>query len=54
MRQHRMHSTGFLRSIGGTFGEVQVVAVFNRILVDLQAQNYDTGGFLNPHFSHGI
>lgn len=49
MRQHRMHSTGFLRSIGGAFGEVQVVAVFNRIFVDLQTQNYDTDGFLNKN-----
>jgi hypothetical protein len=47
MRQHRLHSTGFLRSIYGTFGEVQLVAVPNRVVVDLQTQNYDTGGFLN-------
>src|SRR5690242_416256 len=47
MRQHRLHSTGFLRSIDGTFGEVQIVAVANRVVVDLQARNYDTGGFLN-------
>jgi len=47
MRQHRLHSTGFLRSVGGTFGEVQIVAISNRVVVDLQTQNYDTAGFLN-------
>jgi hypothetical protein len=47
MHQQRIHNTGFLRSIGGTFGEVQIVAVSNRVVVDLQTQNYDTGGFLN-------
>jgi|SRR4051794_17446586 hypothetical protein len=47
MCQHRLHNTGFLRSIGGTFGEVQIVAIPGRVVVDLQTQNYDTTGSLN-------
>jgi|SRR4051794_20119872 hypothetical protein len=47
MYQQRIHNTGFLRSIGGSFGEVQVVAISNRIVINLQTRDYDTTGFLN-------
>jgi hypothetical protein len=47
MRQHGAASTAFLRSLADTFGVAQIVAVPNRIIVDLQTQNYDTAGLLN-------
>jgi hypothetical protein len=52
MRQHRLDSTSFLRSVGGTFGEAQVVALPSRVIIDLQTRNYDTIGHL--HHDHAL
>lgn len=52
MSQHRLNTTGFLRSLTGTFGEAQIVAASGRIVVDLETKNYDTAGFI--HKEHAL
>jgi len=47
MSQHRLHTTGFLRSLDGTFGEIQVVATGSRVVLDVTARNYDVAGYLH-------
>jgi hypothetical protein len=47
MPQHPIPSTGFLRSLDGTFGEAQIVALPSRVILDLQTRNYDTIGHLH-------
>ncbi len=51
MHQHHAGSTAFLRSLADTFGEVQIVAAPNRVVLDLQALNYDTAGFLHRDYA---
>ena len=51
MRRNQ-HNTCRLFSTGGTFGEIQVVATQENIVVDIQARNYDTAGHL--HREHAL
>ena len=51
MHQQHAGSTAFLRSLADTFGEVQIVAAPDRVVLDLQALNYDTAGFLHRDYA---
>jgi len=46
MSQHIPASTSRLFSVSGTFGDAQIVATRDRVLIDLQTRNYDAGGIL--------
>lgn len=47
MPQHSAVSTAQLRSLADTFGEAQIVALPNRVVLDLATRNYDTHGYLH-------
>jgi len=47
MSQHSIRITPTLCSLSGTFGEIQVVAAANRLIVDIAARNWDTAGHLH-------
>jgi hypothetical protein len=49
MPQLQPANTSSLFSISGTFGDAQIVATRDRVLVDLQTRNYDSGGILRKH-----
>jgi hypothetical protein len=46
------HNTSRLFSSSGTFGEIQIVAGQDHVIVDVQARNYDTSGHL--HRDHAL
>jgi hypothetical protein len=48
----QQHNTCRLFSTAGTFGEIQIVAGQEHVIVDLQARNYDTAGHL--HRDHAL
>lgn len=53
MRQLCAHSTdATLRSIADTWGQIQIIAMPERIALDIQARNYDTAGHL--HRDHAL
>jgi hypothetical protein len=41
------HNTTRLLSCAGTFGEIQIVAASENVVVDVEARNYDTAGHLH-------
>jgi hypothetical protein len=43
--QRHLNNTSSLRSVNGSFGEAQIVAVPNRVVLDIAARNFDTLGF---------
>lgn len=49
MSQHTAVNTSRLFSVSGTFGDAQIVATRDRVLIDLQTRNYDAGGILRKH-----
>jgi hypothetical protein len=46
------HNASRLFAASGTFGEIQIVAGGEHVIVDLQARNYDTAGHL--HHDHAM
>jgi hypothetical protein len=53
MRQLSAHNTpARLLSTAGTWGEIQIVAMPERIALDIEARNYDTHGHL--HRDHAL
>ena len=49
MPQLQPANTSSLFSVSGTFGDAQIVATRDRVLIDLQTRNYDSGGILRKH-----
>jgi hypothetical protein len=52
MRLSHTHNTSRLFSSAGTWGETQIVATRETVVVDLQTRNYDTAGHL--HRDHAL
>jgi hypothetical protein len=52
MRLNQHNNTSRLFSTADTFGEIQIVAGSDRLVVDVQARNYDTAGHL--HRDHAL
>jgi hypothetical protein len=52
MSGFQQYSTPKSCSVVGTFGELQVTACREHVVVDVQSRNYDTGGHL--HCEHAL
>lgn len=50
MRGSQSHNATRLLTTAGTFGEIQIVAAADRLIVDISSRNYDTlGHFYKEH-----